>query len=71
MKNKEIEDIKKSRLFSQYSCKFHTFVQWKQLARKIKSERDRAIMIERATEKRLVHSVITKIQEKIGISMHI
>jgi hypothetical protein len=48
LKNKEVEDIKKSKLFSQYSCKFQAFLQWKQVAKKIKSERERAIMIEKA-----------------------
>jgi hypothetical protein len=42
LKNKEVEDVKKSRLFCQYSLKFQTFLHWKQHTRKANTARTKA-----------------------------
>jgi hypothetical protein len=65
-RNKEVEDIKKSRLFCNYSLKFQTFLQWKRQVRKAKSERDRAAQIGTAVCKRMTEGVFERIRERIG-----
>ena len=39
MREKEIEDLKKSKVFHQYSVKFQTFMEWKQYIKRIKTTR--------------------------------
>ncbi len=43
MKNKEIEDLKKSKIFNQYSAKFSSFMKWKQYIKKIKYIKSKAV----------------------------
>ena len=56
LKNKEVEDLKKARLFCQYSLKFQQFLQWKQQNRRAKHDRERAAQIALAASQRLAKS---------------
>jgi hypothetical protein len=42
LKNKEVDDLRKSQLFSQYSLKFQSFLHWKQHTRKARLDRTKA-----------------------------
>ena len=64
MKNKEIEDLKKAKLFHKYSLKFQTFIEWKQYIRRVKNTRQRALVLEEKTKKSILVNIIDKIKEK-------
>ena len=46
LKNKEVEDLKKSKVFHQYSLKFQAYMEWKQHVKRIKVNRERAYFLE-------------------------
>jgi hypothetical protein len=67
LKNKEVEDLKKSRLFCMYSLKFQTFIHWKQHTRKAHTGRARAKQIEQAVAKRTAGKAFLAFREKVDI----
>ena len=66
MKNKEIEDLKKSKVFHQYSIKFHSFLNWKQYMKKKKLTQERGVLLENKTNRNKMREILSKFQEKGG-----
>jgi hypothetical protein len=67
MKNKEVDDLKKSKVFNQYSVKFKCFIQWKQHVRKTKVQNQKARTIETNSKNRLLKRVLAHINEKTEV----
>ncbi len=67
LKNKEVEDLKKSQLFSQYSLKFQSFLHWKQHTRKARLDRLKAQTITKAAANRATSACFAAFREKIDI----
>ena len=67
MKNKEVEDLRKAKMFHKYSLKFQTFMEWKQYVRRIKTTRQRAIVLEEKTKKNKMLNIFDTFKEKIEV----
>ncbi len=66
LKNKEIEDLKKAKTFSQYTAKFHSFLGWKQYVKKMKTIKEKAVLLENKTKAKQLTSVVAEMKQKIG-----
>ena len=66
MKDRDIENLKKSKVFHQYSIKFHTFLEWKQYVRRTRTTKDRALTLEAKTKASVASKIMSQMKEKIG-----
>jgi hypothetical protein len=66
LKNKEIEDLKKAKVFHQYSLKFRNFVEWKHYVQYMKVTRQKGVLLEERTKKKMMRGVVEQIKEKLG-----
>ena len=66
MRDKEAEDVRRAKTWSQYAIKFNSFIQWKQLIKRVKVTKERGVRLEGKTARSRLNEVFAQIKEKIG-----